>query len=92
MVDMEKLTSGSNMLKQSRLHGDMNQNVRNLFTKRVAEIATMRRLIGVIQDEDLVQKPAMLKFFSLQDNTQRDLLQSIRMLRKCSEDDKDRTQ
>ena len=57
MVDLEKLTSGSNLLKQSRLHGDLNLNVSKLFTQRVAELATMKRLMSVVLVQIEKEKP-----------------------------------
>jgi hypothetical protein len=47
-VNPEKLTSGSNMLKNSRLHGDVDLELCEIFTTRVSELTTLRRLVGFI--------------------------------------------
>ena len=39
-----ELTTGTNMLKQSRLHGINNDEVYQLFNLRVVEMATIKRL------------------------------------------------
>lgn len=40
------------MLKASRLHGDVDEELCEMFTQRVAEIATLRRLADVLTDTD----------------------------------------
>ena len=39
-----ELTSGTNILKSSRLHGTNNDEVYQLFNQRVVEMATIKRL------------------------------------------------
>ena len=51
-VNLDKLTSGSNMLKASRLHGDVDQELSEMFTQRVAELATLRRLASGLLETD----------------------------------------
>jgi hypothetical protein len=53
---LEKLTSGTNSLKASRLHGDVDDEVCEMFTQRVAEIATLKRLVGVLEETDEHEK------------------------------------
>lgn len=44
------------MLKQSRLHGDVNEEVLNLFSQRVSEVRTLKRLSSSIKKEIKLQK------------------------------------
>ena len=44
------------MLKQSRLHGDVNEDVLNLFSLRVSEVRTLKRLCSSIKKEIKQQK------------------------------------
>lgn len=45
-----ELTSGTTMLKQSRLHGVNNDEVYQLFNQRVVEMATIKRLSQQIEE------------------------------------------
>ncbi len=54
---LDSLTSGTNMLKQSRLHGANNDEVYMLFSQRVLEMATIKRLAQQIQDQITRQRP-----------------------------------
>ena len=56
-----ELTSGTNMLKQSRLHGANNDEVYQLFNQRVVEMATIKRLAEQINDTMEKQKPKILQ-------------------------------
>ena len=40
------------MLKNSRLHGDVDLELCEIFTTRVSELTTLRRLVGFIQESD----------------------------------------
>lgn len=40
------------MLKASRLHGDVDDELCEMFTARVSEITSLQRLVGVMQDSD----------------------------------------
>lgn len=51
-VNLNQLTAGSNMLKGSRLHGDVDDEVCEMFSQRVAEVATLKRLVGVLEEAD----------------------------------------
>jgi len=44
------------VLKQSRLHGDVNEDVLNLFSLRVSEVRTLKRLCSSIKKEIKQQK------------------------------------
>lgn len=48
---LSKVTSGTNMLKTSRLHGAKNDFVFEMFSKRLSEIVMLRRLNSIIKKE-----------------------------------------
>lgn len=43
------------MLKASRLHGLVDDEVCEMFTVRCAEIATLKRLVGVLEETDEIE-------------------------------------